>query len=87
MSSFVVILWSTYLRLYFIYILLLFAIGKKRLFKGPAFEATGQALILVMDHIVIHRNRIVTVHITFYHLQYYVRNGQEVVGVRNNASR
>ena len=86
MSSFVVILWSTYLRLCFIYISL-FTIGEKRLFKGPAFEATGQALILVVNHIVIHRNRIVTVHITFYHLQYYVRNGQEVVGVRNNASR
>eukprot|EP00533_Pseudo-nitzschia_delicatissima_P013270 CAMPEP_0197272236 /NCGR_PEP_ID=MMETSP1432-20130617/9683_1 /TAXON_ID=44447 /ORGANISM="Pseudo-nitzschia delicatissima, Strain UNC1205" /LENGTH=141 /DNA_ID=CAMNT_0042737771 /DNA_START=101 /DNA_END=526 /DNA_ORIENTATION=- len=47
--------------------LLLFAIGEERVFESFAFEATGQTVVLVVDHVIVHAYRVVAIDITFFH--------------------
>jgi hypothetical protein len=51
------------------------AIGKECLFEGSTLETRCQARLLVMNHIVIHTDRIVLVHVTLFH--HFIRAAQD----------
>ena len=57
--------------------LLLFAIGEERVFESFAFEATGQTVVLVVDHVIVHAYRVVAIDITFFHL--WTKRRKEIV--------
>lgn len=44
-----------------------FTVGKERLLECFALEASRQTGILIVEHIIVHTDSVVVVHITFLH--------------------
>jgi hypothetical protein len=51
------------------------AIGKECLFEGSTLEARRQARLLIVNHIVIHTDGIVFIHVTLFH--HFIRAAQD----------
>jgi len=54
----------------------LFAIGEECILEGPSFETASQALLFIVDHIVIHTYCVVAIDVAFFN--YFINTTKDL---------